>query len=163
MQNIFFRICLFPLTLVFSTLCWLCVGLGKNNAVSHRLECLWGRLVLLCGGIRVTADLSALTPETTYVFFANHQSNLDIPALFAALSGYNFRFLAKESLFRIPVFGPAMARWAMWPSNGKTAARPWRASPGPWIWCLGGGADHLSRGHPGHGHSPPSAGSRPGA
>ncbi len=110
MQNIFFRICLFPLTLVFSTLCWLCVGLGKNNAVSHRLECLWGRLVLLCGGIRVTADLSALTPETTYVFFANHQSNLDIPALFAALSGYNFRFLAKESLFRIPVFGPAMAR-----------------------------------------------------
>ncbi|QLA17173.1 lysophospholipid acyltransferase family protein [Desulfolutivibrio sulfoxidireducens] len=110
MANLIFRLCLFPLTLVFSTLCWLCVGLGKNNAVSHRLECLWGRLVLLCGGIRVTADLSALAPGATYVFFANHQSNLDIPALFSVLSGYNFRFLAKDSLFRIPVFGPAMAR-----------------------------------------------------
>ena len=39
---------------------------------------------------------------------ANHQSNLDIPILFAALSRYNFRFLAKESLFAIPLFGPAM-------------------------------------------------------
>ena len=41
---------------------------------------------------------------------ANHQSNLDIPLLFAALSEYNFRFLAKESLFAIPVFGPALRR-----------------------------------------------------
>jgi 1-acyl-sn-glycerol-3-phosphate acyltransferase len=110
MQNLIFRVCLFPLTLVFSTLCWLCVGLGKNNILSHRLECLWGRLLLACGGIRIEADLSALTPGATYVFFANHQSHLDIPALFAVLSGYNFRFLAKDSLFRIPVFGPAMAR-----------------------------------------------------
>jgi 1-acyl-sn-glycerol-3-phosphate acyltransferase len=41
---------------------------------------------------------------------ANHQSHMDIPILFAALSGWNFRFLAKESLFTIPVFGPAMRR-----------------------------------------------------
>ena len=110
MRNLFFRLCLFPLTLLFSSLCWLAVGLGKNNAVSHRLECLWARLVMLCAGVRVEADLGALTPGATYVFLANHQSHLDIPALFSVLSGYNFRFLAKDSLFRIPVFGPAMAR-----------------------------------------------------
>jgi len=110
MQNFFFRLGLFPLTLFFSALCRLTVGLGKNNSVSHRLECLWGKAVLACGGIRVTADLSALAPGETYVFLANHQSHLDIPAIFSVLSGYNFRFLAKDSLFRIPVFGRAMAR-----------------------------------------------------
>jgi len=110
MRNILFRLCLFPLTLLFSTLCWLAVGLGKNNSVSHRMECLWGKGVMRCGGVRVEADLRALTPGSTYVFLANHQSHLDIPALFSVLSDYNFRFLAKDSLFRIPVFGPAMAR-----------------------------------------------------
>jgi 1-acyl-sn-glycerol-3-phosphate acyltransferase len=110
MRNFFFRLCLFPLTLLFSGLCWLAVGLGENNAVSHRLECLWARLLVFCAGVRVEADLRVLTPGTTYVFLANHQSHLDIPALFSVLSDYNFRFLAKDSLFRIPVFGPAMAR-----------------------------------------------------
>lgn len=110
MRNLFFKICLFPLTLVFSSLCWLTVGLGERNAVSHRLECLWARLLVWCAGVRVQADLRALSPDVTYVFLANHQSNLDIPILFSALSAYNFRFLAKDSLFRIPVFGPAMAR-----------------------------------------------------
>ena len=110
MRNLFFKLCLFPLTLLFSSLCWLAVGLGDRNSVSHRLECLWARLVVWCAGVRVEADLGTLDPGATYVFLANHQSNLDIPVLFSALSGFNFRFLAKDSLFRIPVFGPAMAR-----------------------------------------------------
>lgn len=110
MRNIFFRLCLFPLTFVFSSLCWLTAGLGKNGLYAHRLECLWARLLLWCAGVRVEADLRALRPGVTYVFLANHQSHLDIPTLFSVLSGYNFRFLAKDSLFRIPFFGPAMAR-----------------------------------------------------
>jgi 1-acyl-sn-glycerol-3-phosphate acyltransferase len=43
-----------------------------------------------------------------YVIVANHQSQLDIPVLMAGLPG-PIRFLAKRSLFFIPLFG-----WSMW-------------------------------------------------
>lgn len=109
-QHLVFSIFLAPLTFFFSSVCWLLAPLGRESIVSHRLQCLWARLLLATGGVRVEADLSALPPEGTFVFMANHQSNMDIPALFAILRHFNFRFLAKESLFRIPVFGPAMRR-----------------------------------------------------
>ena len=110
MRSIVFLVCVVPLTLFFSSLCWLTAGLGRNGRVAHRLECLWAKCLLWCCGVRVEADLSALDPEGVYIFMANHQSHMDIPILFAMLSGHNFRFLAKESLFSIPVFGPAMRR-----------------------------------------------------
>lgn len=97
-------------SLVFSSLCWLTAKWGRDGRLAHRLECLWGKVLAWLAGVRIEADLSALDPGETYVFMANHQSNLDIPILFAALAGYNFRFLAKESLFAIPLFGPAMSR-----------------------------------------------------
>jgi 1-acyl-sn-glycerol-3-phosphate acyltransferase len=109
-RSLFFAACLAPVTLVFSSLCWLFARLGRNGLVSHRLEGVWAKCLLWCAGVRVTVDLSALDPDETYIFMANHQSNMDIPILFSVLSGYNFRFLAKESLFAIPVFGPAMRR-----------------------------------------------------
>jgi 1-acyl-sn-glycerol-3-phosphate acyltransferase len=54
---------------------------------------------------------------------ANHQSNFDILALFAGLP-VQFRWLAKEELFRIPLFGWAMRRCGYIPidrSNRKKA------------------------------------------
>jgi 1-acyl-sn-glycerol-3-phosphate acyltransferase len=109
-RSFFFALCLAPLTILFSGLCWIFACLGRNGAFSHRLESLWAKSLLACAGVRLTVDLSALTPGEAYVFMANHQSHMDIPILFSVLSGYNFRFLAKESLFAIPVFGPAMRR-----------------------------------------------------
>ena len=47
---------------------------------------------------------------------ANHQSNFDILALFAGLPG-QFRWLAKEELFHIPLFGLAMRRAGYIPIN----------------------------------------------
>lgn len=109
-RSLFFTACVVPLTLVFSSLCWLFARADSHGRLSHRLEALWARALVWCAGVRVTADLSALDPGETYIFMANHQSHMDIPILFATLPGYNFRFLAKESLFAIPVFGPAMRR-----------------------------------------------------
>jgi len=98
------------LTFFFSSLCWLFARVGRHGLFAHRLERLWGKSLVWAAGVRIEADLSALDPKAAYIFMANHQSHLDIPILFAALSGYNFRFLAKESLFAIPVFGPALRR-----------------------------------------------------
>ncbi|BAH77288.1 lysophospholipid acyltransferase family protein [Solidesulfovibrio magneticus] len=110
MRAVLFKLAVVPLTLFFSSLCWLTARLGRDGRVSHFLECLWAKSLVGAAGIRIEADLSALDPGQAYIFMANHQSHMDIPILFAALSGWNFRFLAKESLFQIPVFGPAMRR-----------------------------------------------------
>jgi 1-acyl-sn-glycerol-3-phosphate acyltransferase len=110
MRALLFKLAVVPLTFFFSSLCWLFARVGRHGLISHRLECLWARSLVWTAGVRIEADLSALDPEAAYIFMANHQSHMDIPILFAALSGYNFRFLAKESLFTIPVFGPAMRR-----------------------------------------------------
>jgi 1-acyl-sn-glycerol-3-phosphate acyltransferase len=68
----------------------------------------YGRGMLRLAGIRVDIDLSALDPKGHYVFMCNHQSLFDIPILFHALWDYHMRFVAKESLFRIPIYGKAL-------------------------------------------------------
>ena len=110
MRSLFFKVAVVPLTIFFSSLCWLFARVGQHGRFAHQVECLWGKSLVWAAGVRIEADLSALDPKATYIFMANHQSNLDIPILFAALKGYNFRFLAKDSLFAIPVFGPALRR-----------------------------------------------------
>lgn len=68
----------------------------------------YGRFMLRMAGIKVEVDLSALDPKGHYVFMCNHQSLFDIPILFDALWNYHMRFVAKESLFKIPIYGKAL-------------------------------------------------------
>lgn len=68
----------------------------------------WGRSGLWAARIEVDADLSALDTSKNYIFMSNHQSQLDILALFGLLGDFTAGFLSKESLFRIPFFGRAM-------------------------------------------------------
>ena len=51
-----------------------------------------------------------------YIFAANHQSAFDILALLSKLK-VQFRWLAKDSLFNIPVFGWAMRKTGYIPIN----------------------------------------------
>ncbi len=53
--------------------------------------------------------LEHLTPGQPYVFAANHRSNFDIFTLLAILPG-RLMFVAKKSLFQIPLFGQALRR-----------------------------------------------------
>ena len=109
-QAIYFAV--FPvLTFAVSSLCWLTAGLGHNGVIAHRIQCLWAKWSLALAGVRLRVDVSNLDPAKPYVFMANHQSHFDILILLACLGPcWNLRFVAKESLFKIPVFGPAMLR-----------------------------------------------------
>lgn len=70
----------------------------------------WGKGVLRLLRIPVrVSGLEHLTPGQTYVFAANHRSNFDIFVLLAVLPG-KFLWIAKKSLFQIPIFGQAMSR-----------------------------------------------------
>jgi 1-acyl-sn-glycerol-3-phosphate acyltransferase len=77
---------------------------------ARRVGRLWARMLLGLLGIKVAvAGLEHLVPGQTYVFAANHRSQFDIFVLLAALPG-DFGWVAKKSLFHIPVFGQALSR-----------------------------------------------------
>jgi len=64
----------------------------------------WLNLKLVCA--RVTIEgFDHLDPRRSYVFVSNHRSNLDVLALIASLWEFQLRWVAKEELFRIPLFG----------------------------------------------------------
>ncbi|HLL54209.1 MAG TPA: lysophospholipid acyltransferase family protein [Myxococcaceae bacterium] len=69
----------------------------------------WATSMLRAAG--VTADVSGLEriPSGSVIYVCNHQSYFDAPLLFAYLPGH-VRFVAKASLFRIPIFGPSIRR-----------------------------------------------------
>jgi 1-acyl-sn-glycerol-3-phosphate acyltransferase len=60
---------------------------------------------------RITVTVSGrqyLRPGETYLVMSNHQSLYDIPVLFFVV-GPNIRMVTKKELFRVPVFGGALA------------------------------------------------------
>lgn len=69
----------------------------------------WARLVLAATGIRWTVGgRENLDGVGNGIYFANHESFYDILLLLAVLPG-RVRFLAKRSLFYIPILGWSMA------------------------------------------------------
>jgi 1-acyl-sn-glycerol-3-phosphate acyltransferase len=74
---------------------------------------LWSILLLRASLLRVEVrhppeDNPGIDPGASYVFLANHQSLFDIPLLLSTVPG-QVRMMAKRSLFRVPVFGWALA------------------------------------------------------
>ena len=75
----------------------------------HWLASGWGRAVFLCNPFwRVTVNgRHHLHPHHAYILVSNHQSLFDIMALFSV--NRHFKWVAKDSLFRIPLMGWAMS------------------------------------------------------
>lgn len=81
-----------------------------RNGLVNCITKWWGRTLLSLTRVSVEVQgLEHLIPGQPYVFAANHSSDFDIFALSAILPG-RVLFLAKESLFRIPLLGPALLR-----------------------------------------------------
>jgi len=82
----------------------------RRGGVFHRHSRLWARVALWCAGVRVAVQYTQQLPTgTPLIFMSNHQGNFDIPALYAAIPR-PFSWMAKEELFRIPLFGWALSR-----------------------------------------------------
>jgi len=70
----------------------------------------WARMLLWIAGARVTVIGAAkLDPKGSYVVCPNHVSYMDTPVLLAHVL-VNFRFLAKQELFKIPFIGGHLRR-----------------------------------------------------
>jgi 1-acyl-sn-glycerol-3-phosphate acyltransferase len=65
----------------------------------------WAKTLFPIFGIRVRVkNKELLDKSATYVFIANHRSQLDIPA-YAVATDHTFRFLAKAELTKLPLMG----------------------------------------------------------
>ena len=100
-------ICLY--TIVLGILSLLLSLVDKRSRLQSWCARLWSRGVVAMAGMRLQArGVENIPCNQPCVFVVNHQSYLDIPALFTVLPA-PLLFLARRSLFSIPIFG-----WALW-------------------------------------------------
>lgn len=81
-----------------------------TQGLLQALEKIWARVVVWASGIDIQTKMPHLDPGQTYLFVANHQSLLDIPILLCVFRQWYPRFVAKDTLFKVPLFGPGMRR-----------------------------------------------------
>ena len=86
----------------------------------------WARSIVRAAGIRLHGErLETIDREKRYILVSNHYSYFDIPCILAAVP-QPIRFMAKVSLFKIPLFGWALARAGFIPidrKNRRTAVK----------------------------------------
>ena len=104
-----------------------CVALAKSTSpLIDRLIRFWARTLVRAAGIKLDGDnITAIDPERRYILIANHYSYYDIPCILAAIP-QPIRFMAKASLFRVPLFGGAIGRAGFIPidrKNRRTAVK----------------------------------------
>ena len=92
-------------TAVFTIICFPC----KNGKAPRAVQVFWSRSVirLLLLPIKVTGREN-VDPKQSYVFVANHQSFLDVFAVYGWLPN-NFKWLMKKEIRRVPFVGTACA------------------------------------------------------
>ena len=99
-----------PATVVLGTLVIVLCPFDRSGRLFLQLVQLWSRLICFTSGVRLRVrGRERLTSTPATVFVSNHASLLDPPALILTVP-VDFRFIAKRSLFLVPVFGQAM--WA---------------------------------------------------
>jgi len=82
----------------------------RSKTGLHYVARFWSRLLLRTAGVRVvTEGLERIPKDGHYVYVSNHLSLADTPIMCACLPT-RFRFLAKESLMKIPIIGGHLRR-----------------------------------------------------
>ena len=85
------------------TLSWFALKLFGNETLLYPFAKFGCRIWLWVAGARIhVSGRENLDPKQSYLFAANHQSNIDPPLLFAYL-GHNVGVLAKKELWKFPI------------------------------------------------------------
>lgn len=107
-RRIFFMVVLWCITVYYSIKT---MQIDPENCTPEEYDhwgLMWGQHAVRLAGMKLDIDMGDIDPNGHYVFICNHQSNLDIPALFEVFKGNRLRFVAKKSLFSIPFYGKAL-------------------------------------------------------
>lgn len=98
----------------------------STSPLIDRLIRRWASALVWAAGIDLRVEnLETIDPQKRYVLVSNHYSYLDIPCILSAIP-QPIRFMAKISLFKIPIFGWAINRTGFIPidrKNRRTAVK----------------------------------------
>jgi 1-acyl-sn-glycerol-3-phosphate acyltransferase len=124
----------------FGSISLLCGLWDKSGRQQHFIAHLWARTLLLIAFSRVKIiGGEKLHIHETAVYASNHLSYMDTPVLFAKLP-FQFRILAKQSLWKVPFIGWYLNRSGQVPVDTK--------SPRSLIASLNRGVTTLKHGLP---------------
>lgn len=111
----------------------------KRRNLLHRIASTWAKSIVFCNPwwtFDVTGEDNLPSDDRPVIYVANHQSQADIVSVF--LLSKQFRWLAKDSLFKIPFLG-----WAMSAAGYVPVKRGDRRSH---IECMRRSKEHLQQG-----------------
>jgi 1-acyl-sn-glycerol-3-phosphate acyltransferase len=92
-------------TLFFGLISLIASPFDRSGEFMMKTARLWARSLLAIAGVRVKVEgLENLTPGSSYVFASNHLSYMDTPVILTHIPA-DFRFMAKDGLFKIPLLG----------------------------------------------------------
>jgi len=98
-----------PITIFLFLVVLLSIPVYRGGGAVHAIGAFWCRIILALAGVRVRVDgVENIPASEPVIFLSNHQGAFDIPAL----QGYipvTFRWVAKRSLFKIPIVGWSMS------------------------------------------------------
>lgn len=96
-------------TILMATLALALSFVDRGGRLQHWCARTWCRMIAVTGGARIRVrGLDNLPRDQACVVIANHQSYLDIPAIWGYIP-LQFRILAKRILFYVPFMG-----WFLW-------------------------------------------------
>jgi 1-acyl-sn-glycerol-3-phosphate acyltransferase len=106
-RTIWVALNLLAATAPLSTAVLVCGLLGVRGPIYDRLARTWARWILWASGTRVSVEgAEHIHSDEPKIIVSNHQSWYDVFALAANIPG-PYRFVAKQELGRIPLFGRA--------------------------------------------------------
>ena len=113
-------------TIPLATLVLVIAAIRSTSPAIDAVIRLWARSLVRAAGIKLRAErMETVDRAQRYILIANHYSYFDIPVIIAAVP-QPIRFMAKISLFKIPIFGWALARAGFIPidrKNRRTAVK----------------------------------------
>jgi 1-acyl-sn-glycerol-3-phosphate acyltransferase len=125
-RTVWLAIVAFFVTIPLATLTLLIAAVKNTSPLIDPVIRLWARMLVRAAGIELhTENLDRIDPAKRYILVCNHYSYLDIPCILTAIP-QPIRFMAKVSLFKIPIFGWALRRAGFIPIdrvNRRTAVK----------------------------------------
>lgn len=113
-------------TIPLSSMVVIVAAFRSTSPLIDKLARLWARSLVKAAGIDLHVEnVERIDPSQRYILVANHYSYLDIPCLLLAIP-QPIRFMAKASLFKIPIFGWSIGRAGFIPidrQNRRTAVK----------------------------------------
>ncbi len=116
----------FVVTIPLASLVLLIAAVRSTSPLIDPVIRFWSRLLLRAAGVDLrTERMETIDRKQRYILVANHYSYFDIPVIIASVP-QPIRFMAKISLFKIPIFGWALGRAGFIPidrKNRRTAVK----------------------------------------